>query len=84
MSSRALRGWPGLLLGVSLLTALSVACAPTDESTDSADTSRRRTARPPPGAYPADRPILRRTADPGPASPPPAPEARLVSNMHIL
>ena len=38
MSSRALRGWPGLLLGVSLLTALSVACAPTDESTDSADT----------------------------------------------
>jgi polar amino acid transport system substrate-binding protein len=31
MSSRALR----LLLGVSLLTALSVACSPTDESTDS-------------------------------------------------
>jgi polar amino acid transport system substrate-binding protein len=34
-SSRALRGRPGLLVGVSLLTVLSVACAPNDESTDS-------------------------------------------------
>jgi polar amino acid transport system substrate-binding protein len=37
MPSRALRG-PALLLGVSLLTALSVACAPNDESTSSEST----------------------------------------------
>src|SRR4051812_5970972 len=41
--TRALRGRPGLLLGVSLLTLLSVACAPQDDSTDTSDTTSSQT-----------------------------------------